>query len=125
MGMDRAIVALSSVAIVAGAWVPAPASMGARAEPSGLWSTGFEAQQTAADCGEWRLDKNNFCVADDSRNGVELGVKFQASTELAIVGVRIYRVDPAKVRASLWDATGTSWRRASSDLQVTTTAGRT
>ncbi len=62
--------------------------------------------QTASDCGEWQLDKNDFCVANDARNGLELGVKFQASTELSIIGVRIYRVDPDKLKASLWDASG-------------------
>lgn len=106
MGMNRAVAALGSVAIVAGAWAPATAAPARLVEPSGLWSTGFEVHQAASDCGEWRLDKNDFCVADDSRNGVELGVRFQASTELVITGVRIYRVDPGKVKASLWDTAG-------------------
>ena len=53
-----------------------------------------------SDCGEWQLDKNDFCVANDSRNG-------SSSREVpglhgaAIIGVRIYRVDPDKVKASL------------------------
>ncbi|MET0526163.1 MAG: DUF4082 domain-containing protein [Nocardioides sp.] len=110
--MNRVVAALSSMAIVAGVWVPAPAALGRQAEDSGLWSTGFAAKQTEKDCGKWPLDKNNFCVANDSLNGLEVGVKFQSSTQLAISGVRIYRVDPAQVRATLWDSAGTALARA-------------
>lgn len=74
---------------------------------TGLWSTTFQARQSAAECGRWRLDANDFCVADDARNGLELGVRFQTSREVRIAGVRIYRYDPAELRASLWDSNGT------------------
>ena len=114
--MKRIAAALSTLAIAAGVWVPAPAVVPAaalamaparQAEPPGLWSSGFAAEQTESDCGRYHLDRNGFCVANDSRNGLELGLKFQVSTELLITGVRIYRVDPGEVRGSLWDATGT------------------
>jgi hypothetical protein len=113
--MRRIAAAVSSVAIAAGALVPAAAAAAAatqatqatQAEPTGLWSTDFAAHQTQADCGEHRLSKKDFCVANDARNGLEVGVKFQSSTELTITGIRIYRVDPAPLRASLWDSTGT------------------
>src|SRR5688500_11135684 len=105
--MKRIAATLSSVAIVAGVWVPATgASTSARTEPVGLWSTDFTADQTASDCGEHQLDNLGFCVANDARNGLEVGVKFQSSTDLTITGIRIYRVDQAELRASLWDSTG-------------------
>jgi hypothetical protein len=79
----------------------------AQADPAGLWGKDFSAQQTLADCGPWRLDDNGFCFADDARNGLELGVKFQAAQQVQITGVRIYRVDTATVTGSLWTAGGT------------------
>ena len=67
--------------MAAGAWVPAGgAATSAPVEPTGLWSTDFAAHQTQADCGQHRLDALGFCVANDSRNGLEVGVKFQSST---------------------------------------------
>ena len=111
--MKRFAAALSSVAMAAGAWVPAAgAATSAPVEPTGLWSTDFAAHQTQADCGQHRLDALGFCVANDSRNGLEVGVKFQSSTELVITGIRIYRVDPAGLRASLWDSAGNLLARA-------------
>lgn len=76
------------------------------ADVTGLWPSTFQAGQTAADCGRWGLDANDFCVADDARNGLELGVRFRTSREVRITGVRIYRYDPAELRASLWDSSG-------------------
>jgi len=52
------------------------------------------------------LDANGFCVANDSRNGLEIGVKFLASERLQITGIRIYRMDTATVTGSLWDSSG-------------------
>lgn len=72
----------------------------------GLWEPGFRAGTPAADCAGWRLDVNGFCTADDARNGVELGVKFQTSRDLLITGIRVYRVDLATITGSLWDANG-------------------
>ena len=76
-------------------------------EPQGLWQKGSSGKQTQADCGPWRLDQNNFCVANDQRNGLEVGVKFRTSKTLKITGVRIYRVDTATLRGSLWASDGT------------------
>lgn len=88
---------------------PAPSS---RAETGvvGLWEPGFRAEMTAPECGRWRLDANGFCTANDVRNGVELGVKFQTSRDLLITGVRVYRVDPATITGSLWDTDGSRLR---------------
>ncbi len=83
-----------------------PTAVG-RAAPSGLWPNDFAAHQVEADCGKYRLDENDFCVANDSRNGLEVGVKFQTAREVSITGVRIYRTDPATVRGSLWRSDGT------------------
>jgi uncharacterized protein DUF4082/Big-like domain-containing protein len=84
----------------------ASSAAGDGSEGTGLWPTTFEAGQVAADCGRWRLDDNGFCVADDVRNGLELGVRFQASRAVRITGIRMYRYDAAELRASLWDSHG-------------------
>ena len=72
-----------------------------------LWTPSFQTGQVAADCGQWRLDANGFCVADDARNGLEVGTKFRTSQEVWVTGVRIYRADPSTLRASLWHGDGT------------------
>jgi len=76
-------------------------------QPKALWSKSYSPQLSAADCGQWSLDKNGFCFADDKRNGLEVGVKFTAAEPLLITGVRIYRVDSADITGSLWSADGT------------------
>jgi hypothetical protein len=98
-------VALSAVALTA-AFVVLPQPAGAEPQPEGLWSTSFSSGQSAADCGRWRLDENDFCVANDTRNGLEVGTKFRSATTLQITGVRIYRADPDTLRATLWSADG-------------------
>ena len=75
-------------------------------EQKGLWSKSFSAGQSPEDCGVFKLDDNGFYLSDDPRNGVELGVKFQASQESLITGVRIHRYDNATVTASLWNSDG-------------------
>ncbi|WP_248579529.1 DUF4082 domain-containing protein [Nocardioides sp. InS609-2] len=105
MGFKSIVAALCAVAL-ASVGFASPAAVG-KAEPTGLWPTGFAAQQTSADCGKWSLDENGFCVANDSRNGLEVGVKFQSSRELSITGIRIYRAEPATVPGSLWNSAGT------------------
>jgi hypothetical protein len=85
--------------------VPSALATG-QGDPAGLWGRDFSAHQTLADCGRWRLDGNGFCFADDARNGLELGVKFQTARQVQITGVRIYRVDTAAVTGSLWAAGG-------------------
>ncbi|WP_426246810.1 DUF4082 domain-containing protein [Nocardioides sp. LHG3406-4] len=99
-------VALGSVVIATITVASAPAGA-QRAEATGLWSKSFAAHQTADDCGPWRLDENDFCVANDARNGLEVGVRFRTARELRVTGVRIYRADPASVRGSLWRSDGT------------------
>ncbi len=105
MRLPSTIAAICGAVLAATVAVPAPATSQA-AGRSALWSSNFAAQQTSGDCGRWRLDENDFCVANDSRNGLEIGVRFKTSRKLEIIGVRIYRVDPATVRGSLWDSSG-------------------
>lgn len=105
------------VAACAGLLLPmqaaaAPADPGAvsprsAAQTVGLWDTGFSPQALADTCGRWRLDAQGFCTADDVRNGVELGMKFQSSVALEVTGIRVYRVDPRTITGTLWDGDGT------------------
>jgi hypothetical protein len=97
--------AMLGVALAAAAVVP-PALAAGQGEPVGLWGSDFSAHQVLAECGKWRLDSNGFCVANDSRNGLEVGVRFQTSRQVRITGIRIYRVEPADVTGSLWTAGG-------------------
>jgi hypothetical protein len=90
-------------------------------EPTGLWPGTFSADQVPDDCGQWRLNDDAFCVANDSRNGLEVGVKFQTSHEVLVTGVRIYRVDTDTVTASLWGSDGT--RLAEGDFSPGAGAG--
>ena len=116
----------------------APTPAVARTEPVGLWPMSFRAQQTAGDCGRWRLDSNGFCIANDARNGLEVGVKFRTSQKVRITGIRIYRYDTAKLRASLWSSSGkllargtfapgpaSAWQNMSFSAPVTIVPGRT
>ncbi len=109
-----------------------------RAEADSLWSSDFSPRLALSDCGRWTLDPSGFCVADDRRNGLEVGVRFQTSRPVRITGVRIYRVESATVRASLWEADGTlltrgtfaafdgpGWRDMSFEEPVTIVPGRT
>jgi Domain of unknown function (DUF4082)/Bacterial Ig-like domain len=108
MGMKRFVAALAAPVLAAFVVVLAPVSQAeGQGEPRGLWSTSFSPGQTASDCGRFRLDANAFCVANETRNGLEVGVKFETSRELLISGVRIYRADTDAVTASLWDSGGT------------------
>ncbi|WP_104106253.1 DUF4082 domain-containing protein [Nocardioides sp. 616] len=110
MGIRSTVVAgVGGLVLAAVAVIPLASANGER-EPTGLWPTGFRAQQTAADCGKWALDANNFCVADDARNGLEVGVKFRTARPLEITGLRVYRADPAELRGSLWDSDGNRLR---------------
>lgn len=100
---------------------PAPSPRAAATTTVGLWDADFGAQLTAADCGSWRLDAQGFCTADDVRNGVELGMKFQTSHVLSVTGMRVYRVDLGTVTGSLWEADGT--RLATGRFAATDTPG--
>jgi hypothetical protein len=53
-------------------------------------------------------------------NGVELGVKFQTSQPISIVGVRFYRGDAGTWSGSVWDAGGSQLKTA---LDSTTGSG--
>lgn len=105
MVIRHVIAALGAVMLAASTALPIAPAVG-KAEPTALWPSDFAAHQVAADCGVWRLDDQDFCVANDSRNGVELGVKFTSSRAVMITGVRIYRVDTGTVRGSLWTSAG-------------------
>jgi Domain of unknown function (DUF4082)/Bacterial Ig-like domain len=102
----KAVVALCALAVAVLAVVASASAVG-RAEPAGLWSTGYSPQQSQSDCGRWQLDANGFCVADDSGKGLEVGVTFQTSQQVQVTGLRIYRVETAELTTSLWDSNGT------------------
>lgn len=109
MGWRTTVAALAGVVLLP---LTLPADVGQASSSDagvvGLWDTGFTAGMTAEDCGKWRLDANGFCSANDARNGVELGVKFQTSHKLLITGVRVYRTDLNTVTGTLWNAEGRS-----------------
>ena len=100
----RTLAALMATVLTSIVWA-SPQASGAGATV-GLWPTSFQAHQSAADCGRWKLDPSGFCVADDARNGLEVGVRFRTSQRVQITGVRIYRMDTAALTGSLWDASG-------------------
>jgi hypothetical protein len=103
----KGVVGALGALVVATAAVAVPRAAGGVTEASGLWPTSFAAGQTAADCGRWRLDENDFCVADDARNGLEIGTKFRSAKAVWVTGVRIYRADPGTLKGSLWRGDGT------------------
>lgn len=98
--------AATLVALVVSAAPIGPAPATGADGSTGLWPSTYLSHQAAADCGTWKLDQNGFCVADDARNGLEVGTRFTASSAVSITGVRIYRYDPSTLRASLWDSSG-------------------
>lgn len=99
----------------------APAPEPRAKAPTGMWDTDYEAGLVHQDCGRWKLDDDGFCTANDWRNGVELGMRFQTSRPVDVVGVRVYRVDPANVTGSLWDSVGN--RLATGTFERTSTKG--
>jgi hypothetical protein len=104
----RHMVITLSVAALATLAVTQTASATSTNEP-GLWSSTYTATQT--DCGVFARDANNFCWTQGGDSsvagpGVELGVKFTASQNLNITGVRVYRVSPGTVTGHLWDGAG-------------------
>jgi Domain of unknown function (DUF4082)/Bacterial Ig-like domain len=138
MGIRSIAVGLGGLVVAAAAVVVPLASASSQAEPTGLWSTSFRAQQVEADCGKWKLDANGFCVADDARNGLEAGVRFRTSREVSITGLRLYRADTGNLRGTLWDSNGTplatgvfpgrssnGWQDMSFDAPVRVVPGRT
>jgi hypothetical protein len=104
----RNMVITLSVAALAALTVTQTASATSTTEP-GLWSSTYTAAQTA--CGTFARNGNNFCWTQGGDGssagpGVELGVKFTASQDLNITGVRVYRVSPGTVTGHLWDGAG-------------------
>ncbi len=77
-----------------------------RQDSTAWWTLGRQGRQQAGDCGIWVLDSRGYCVADDRRNGLEVGVRFRTSSPVLVTGVRLYRVDPSQLRVSLWDEQG-------------------
>lgn len=102
---------------------PADPTVPARIETQtvGLWDPGYSPGALPAQCGIWVLDAQGFCTADDVRNGVELGMKFQSSVDLQITGIRVYRVDARTITGSLWAGDGT--RLATGAFADTATLG--
>jgi hypothetical protein len=116
-----ALLVASVMSTTASAWASAiPAAPRAEAASVALWDPDFSPLLTAAQCETWRLDERGFCTADDARNGVELGLKFQTSSTLLVTGVRVYRVDLATVTGSLWDAAGNRLATGTFDPAATT-----
>ena len=105
----------------AGSPADATASARVKTQTVGLWDSGYSPGALPAQCGTWVLDAQGFCTADDVRNGVELGMKFQSSVALRITGIRVYRVDAGSITGSLWDGDGT--RLATGAFADTATLG--
>lgn len=107
--MSRLVATIAAMLLAPSMMLPAtaaPATPRAAAEAVALWDVDFSPQSTAAPCEIWRLDERGFCAADDVRNGVELGLKFQSARALLVTGVRVYRLDLGTITGSLWDADG-------------------
>lgn len=105
MGKVKTI-AVGMVAALALLTPPAHAQL--EEEPSAMWSKTYVNDQTTDDCGgNGTANASGFCIANDTRNGLEIGMKFRTSQPVTIVGMRIYRADPGPVRGSLWNADGT------------------
>lgn len=99
---------------------PVRTAAAARQATDGWWSVSRAGQQQAADCGRWRVDGNGYCVADDARNGLEVGTRFRTSRTIEVTGVRLYRVDRSELTVSIWDQDAT--RLAAGTVPATTTA---
>jgi hypothetical protein len=85
---------------VAGSMAPADAATPA---PQALWATNVTPPCIAV--------AGDPCGITDT-NGVELGVKFQTSKPISVVGVRFYRGDAGTWSGSVWDAGGSQLRTA-------------
>lgn len=109
MGIRTLVASLAGLVLASSMVLPSTATPPStpRAAPAhvGLWDADFGPGLKAEDCGRWKLD-DGFCTANDWRNGVELGTRFRTSRDVSIVGVRVYRIDPATVTGSLWDGQG-------------------
>ena len=94
--MSKAITAIvSAIAFLALVIVP---SAVANRVTTGLWDTSVTPSCIANGTGP--------CFVADT-GGLELGVKFQTSKAINVVGVRFYRADAGMWSGSLWNANGT------------------
>jgi hypothetical protein len=90
-------------ALAASAFALMPTATAAAASPEGLWDTdvvptSFADGRPVADFGS-----------------VELGVKFETSKPIYVVGVRFYRDDAGTWSGSLWNANGGTWITSADD----------
>lgn len=98
-GVTLIVCAFAGLALVATP-VPAGASV---ASVGALWGSDYT--QTAPDCSPGVADPSSgICYYVSNEGSLELGVKFESSQQIQIVGVRVYRVDGASgFTGSLWD----------------------
>jgi uncharacterized protein DUF4082 len=83
-----------------------PTAAGATGSADGLWGPTGDVPPCIA-------DGSGPCGVNDS-NSVELGVRFQTSSPIYLVGVRFYRADDATLSGSLWNTNG-QWITSASD----------
>ena len=94
--MSKAFTRLvAAMALLALAAIPTAAANGTT---TGLWDTSVTPACIA--------DGTAPCLVNDP-GGVELGVKFQTSNPINVLGVRFYRADDGTWSGSLWDADST------------------
>lgn len=109
MKARRLLTAAAATAAITAAMAPAAAAESSAGEPigAGLWEDTYVLDHTdePRPCGDFTRNGDGFCVADDNV-GVELGVRFEVTEPVLITGVRMYRVDPGPLRASLWSTDG-------------------
>jgi hypothetical protein len=107
----RRIVATLSGLALGAVFLMQTATAATTADIGALWSSSYTAP--SSDCAGFSRDSNDFCWTEGGDNspagpGVELGVRFTSSQDVAITGVRVYRVSPGTVTGHLWNATGRS-----------------
>jgi hypothetical protein len=87
------------VAVLTAAWLAMPAAVGATGDPDGLWGPPGDVPPCIA-------DGSAPCGVTDPIS-TELGVRFETTSPIYVVGVRFYRADVGTWSASLWDSDGT------------------
>ena len=105
----RRTLTLAAAALTALALVAIPTAGRAAGNPRGLWGPTGDVPPCIADgsspCGVPPVN---------DPNSVELGVRFQTSSPIYVVGVRFYRADDATWSGSLWDSNG-QWITSGND----------
>lgn len=102
----RRTLMLLAAALTALALVATPTAAGAAGNPDGLWGPTGDVPPCIA-------DGSGPCEVNDP-NSIELGVRFQTSSPIYVVGVRFYRADDGTSSGSLWDTNGL-WITSASD----------